>query len=336
MKIRLWKMCIAIFVCILLCACGNTEKDPGFTSPSEKGATGDIESDYREDDSLEETSTENDTTGRDIFSERPVSNTLELDKLYALYHPDQSIMTIDGRSISWDEYFYFLTTQISYVEDYFAQISDYYGIALSWSDTIKGENKTYAFMATDTVEQALCQFAAIERFAAENGVELTAGNRDAMDRQKEEDMTELCGGCATEETFKKALAEFYLTPALYERINTVNQLYQECYRQTYGGINEGMKETAADDPDYNEKLQTYMGVIQIEYAQEFKIPNLIDFEVETHTSSQNSSFDSSNSNPAKTATCNYCHGTGKVNGEKCSWCNGTGKTYDNAFNDMLG
>ena len=38
----------------------------------------------------------------------------------------------------------------------------------------------------------------------------------------------------------------------------------------------------------------------------------------------------------KTAKCNYCNGTGKVNGDKCPWCGGSGKTYDNAFNDALG
>ena len=54
------------------------------------------------------------------------------------------------------------------------------------------------------------------------------------------------------------------------------------------------------------------------------------------TSSSNSSSGSSSSSNQKTATCNYCHGTGKVNGEKCPWCNGSGKTYDNAFNDALG
>ena len=37
----------------------------------------------------------------------------------------------------------------------------------------------------------------------------------------------------------------------------------------------------------------------------------------------------------KTATCNYCHGTGKVKGETCPCCGGSGKTYDNYFNDIL-
>lgn len=49
-----------------------------------------------------------------------------------------------------------------------------------------------------------------------------------------------------------------------------------------------------------------------------------------------SSSSSSSSSSQKTAKCNYCNGTGKVNGDKCPWCGGSGKTYDNAFNDALG
>lgn len=45
---------------------------------------------------------------------------------------------------------------------------------------------------------------------------------------------------------------------------------------------------------------------------------------------------SSSSGSQKTATCNYCSGTGKVDGKTCPWCNGSGKTYNNMFNDLLG
>ena len=52
---------------------------------------------------------------------------------------------------------------------------------------------------------------------------------------------------------------------------------------------------------------------------------------------QRSSYSNSgSSSSSKTATCNYCNGSGKVNGDKCPWCNGSGKTYDNYFNDQLG
>lgn len=44
---------------------------------------------------------------------------------------------------------------------------------------------------------------------------------------------------------------------------------------------------------------------------------------------------SSRPSGSKSATCNYCHGTGRVNGGTCSWCGGSGRTYNNYFNDLL-
>ena len=62
----------------------------------------------------------------------------------------------------------------------------------------------------------------------------------------------------------------------------------------------------------------------------------IAFGSSSYSSSSSNYSSSSSSSSSKTATCNYCNGTGKVNGEKCPWCNGSGKTYDNIFNDLLG
>ena len=91
------------------------------------------------------------------------------------------------------------------------------------------------------------------------------------------------------------------------------------------------------------------------YLLRFVVSNGITYSVDTRTGeindyygqktiaygdskpySSSNSDSSSSSSSGKTATCNYCHGTGKVNGDKCPWCGGTGKTYDNAFNDALG
>lgn len=51
--------------------------------------------------------------------------------------------------------------------------------------------------------------------------------------------------------------------------------------------------------------------------------------------SGNNYSNSGSSSSSKTATCNYCHGTGYANGGTCPWCGGSGKTYDNYFNDIL-
>ena len=68
--------------------------------------------------------------------------------------------------------------------------------------------------------------------------------------------------------------------------------------------------------------------------------SLIDAASKSSTSSSTShtTFSSSSSSNSlqKTAKCNNCSGTGKVDGGTCPWCNGSGKTYDNMFNGLLG
>ncbi len=49
-----------------------------------------------------------------------------------------------------------------------------------------------------------------------------------------------------------------------------------------------------------------------------------------------SSDNQKKTNGQKTVKCNYCGGTGRVNGETCVWCNGRGYTNDSYFNDLLG
>lgn len=89
-------------------------------------------------------------------------------------------------------------------------------------------------------------------------------------------------------------------------------------------ISNGHKYSTA----YNDRIYSYVDSKTI-------------FELKKNYSSGSSSYSSSSGNSSsgsssKTATCNYCNGTGKVSGDKCPWCNGSGKTYDNYFNDLLG
>ena len=153
-------------------------------------------------------------------------------------------MVVDGREETWDTYFYFLASQADYVEDFFATMESYYGLELKWSDVAEGDDETYADLAAESVEEALRQFATIEGFARANGVELTEENRQTMAEQLAADMAAVCGEDATEADFEEYLAGLYMSRDMYDRINTVNLLYQETFRQLYGEDGEAMEEAA--------------------------------------------------------------------------------------------
>ena len=169
---------------------------------------------------------------------------LDLAALYATRAPEEVVMVVDGREETWDTYFYFLASQADYVEDFFATMESYYGLELKWSDVAEGDDETYADLAAESVEEALRQFATIEGFARANGVELTEENRQTMAEQLAADMAAVCGEDATEADFEEYLAGLYMSRDMYDRINTVNLLYQETFRQLYGEDGEAMEEAA--------------------------------------------------------------------------------------------
>lgn len=90
----------------------------------------------------------------------------------------------------------------------------------------------------------------------------------------------------------------------------------------------------------NDKLHTFdIDLIQIVSNGKTYIIDTLYYSVEldgkTIVNGSSPSIPSS-SESEKTATCNYCNGSGRVDGETCPWCNGSGKTYDNYFDDIIG
>lgn len=171
--------------------------------------------------------------------------TLDLDRLYAEHEPGEIVMRVGGEEESWSDYFYFLASQVDYVESFFASMASYYGLELHWNDVAEGEDETYADLAAEGAADALRQFAAIEGFARDNGVQLGEENRAAMAEQREQDIVLACGDGASEEDFAAYLESVYMTQDMYRRIGEVNQLYRENFIQVYGENGEKLEEDAA-------------------------------------------------------------------------------------------
>lgn len=180
-------------------------------------------------------------------SAQPITiKTLDYDLLYAKYEPEQPVVTIGEEEVTWEEYFYMLFTQARQVTDYFSAMASYYGIAQNWDDFMDEEGTTtYAQFVVDSTESALTQLAAIERFARENGVALTEENAAALEEQRKSDIAATCGADGTEEDFEEYLSTIYMTRELYDRINMLNQLYQQNYIQIYGENGELYSDEAA-------------------------------------------------------------------------------------------
>ena len=63
--------------------------------------------------------------------------------IYALHDPKEVVMTIDGRDVTWAEYFYAYYNIAGSMEQNF-QMYMYYGMAIGWNSPADQEGRTYA------------------------------------------------------------------------------------------------------------------------------------------------------------------------------------------------
>lgn len=166
-------------------------------------------------------------------AEAPQVRHVDFDALYATHEPDEVVLSINGRDVKWDEYFYMLYSQAKQTESYFDNMAMYYGEAEDWAD-LTDDELSYAQAAVENAEDSLKQVAAIRGFAEANGVELTEEDQAAIDGQLQQDIESFCGVGATEEEFYEALKSIYMSKPLYEQMNQLNYLYQGGFRALYG------------------------------------------------------------------------------------------------------
>lgn len=186
-------------------------------------------------------------SGGDVDSEAPATaGELDFDAIYALHEPDEIVLTVGGKDVTWAEYFYIFYTQASQIQDYFTAMAMYYGASLNWSDAMgESSDVTYAGYVQQSTEQVICQFQAIRAFAEENNIELTEEDLANIAADEEANIVNYCGEGATEEDFEEYLAGIYLTREVLDDFNRVSYLSQRCFAVLYGENSELLDEAAA-------------------------------------------------------------------------------------------
>ena len=179
--------------------------------------------------------------------EEPVvaSGRINYEELYRLYEPKEKVLKINIKEETWGDYFYILFTQCGQIEQYFDSMAAYYGMQFHWDEPVEEEGEggdTYAEAALESVDNLMIQLAALEKFAEENGVEVSEEMRGMIEAQKKQDITSALGEEGTEEAFYEYLEKIHLSRDMYDRIVTQNYLYQESFNRLYG-------DQAVDLPD---------------------------------------------------------------------------------------
>lgn len=175
---------------------------------------------------------------------------LDFDALYASHDTDEVVMTIDGDDVTWEEYFYWLYYAGMQVNNYINQMASYmqaYGMSISWDDAADDSGVSFKDYVVQLAEENIRQIRSIKKLAEENGVTLTSDNLKAIEEQRKADMENICGGEVSDEEFVKALMDtYYLPEKVYNDMNEINYLYQNCFTKLYGENGETLDEATAE------------------------------------------------------------------------------------------
>ena len=160
---------------------------------------------------------------------------IDLDAVYALHDPSEVVATVDGRNVTWDEYFYWLSSGAASVENYMLQMA-FYGMDISWEEAW-GEDPDENFFdyVCYSAEENIKPFVAIEAIAAENGVTLDEAGEAELAERMQQYRVECVGEGATDEEY----AEYMRTVErlgldTLEMLMRDSALYQACFTAIYG------------------------------------------------------------------------------------------------------
>jgi hypothetical protein len=160
--------------------------------------------------------------------------------MYALHDPDEVVMTVGGKDITWRDYFYFYNSNAQQQEQMF-QYYMYYGMAVGWEDQADEEH-TYAERLPQDTEDILRQLIAVETLAEELGVTLTEEEEAEVQEAHQDLITSRFGEEGTEEDLFEFLETIYVSPELYWRLSRFSYLHEGCYRALYGEEGEKLEE----------------------------------------------------------------------------------------------
>ncbi len=234
-----WIAVILLAVSLLLSGCGAAETAEPAVTEAPAPETAAAEPAENED---VPTGTEE---SEESSEEAAPAQVLDYEAMYASIDPDEEVLTVNGRSVTWREYYYWLSYYAEYIQ-YYMDMYSYYGMTYRWSDPGDSEGTiTLADSVIMDAENHVRMICMIEEFAEENGITLSAEEEKELDDALQADMIEFCGEGASVEDFEKALEEENLTLELYKKFNRASMLYRAGFRWLYGPNGEKVSDEEA-------------------------------------------------------------------------------------------
>ena len=223
-------ICLAFGAAITYTGCGANDAAESETSP---------EPSAEPSESVDDTETETASVPQ-----------LDFEALYASHDADEVVMTRDGENVTWEEYFYWLYYSGVQVNNYINQMAanmSAYGMNVTWDDAADDTGISFKDYVVQLAEDNIRQIHSIKKFSAENDVTLTEDNLKAIEEQRKTDLVNLCGEEVSDDEFAEFLkSTYYLPIKVYDDMNEINYLYQNCFAKLYGEDGEKLSDEKAE------------------------------------------------------------------------------------------
>lgn len=160
---------------------------------------------------------------------------VDYDALYATHAPDEVVLRVGDRDVTWGEFFYMYQYGAASMEQMFL----YYGMTTDWSMVVDEETGlTLGDAVSNDALQQIRDFAAIEKLGEQNGV-----TRESVLPEAEETLAGFADSYATstgetEEAFYAMLQEQYMDKDTYKNFIVWNLTENKLFTKLYGDSGE--------------------------------------------------------------------------------------------------
>lgn len=225
---KLITLLIGLCLLLSLCACGGSE-----IVPYEDADTETAETETAEDVSAETEETAEEPAGIDLGGSG-----------FNTYPAETVVGTVNGRDVTWMEYFYWLNYYTDYVQQFAAQ----YGVVLDgWDANDLSTSETNAQVVLANAQRDTIQDQAILSEMETRGIELSEADQETLQSVLEQNADSVTGdgdGIATEDEISAfeayLLGELNVDRAFFDEMNTISLLADEGFIDEYGMDGEKM------------------------------------------------------------------------------------------------
>ena len=154
---------------------------------------------------------------------------VDYDAIYALHAPEEVVMTIDGKDVTWQDYFYAFYNQAQGMEQTF-QMYQSYGMAMGWDSQANEAGQTFAELVDESAEKTMRSLITMESLAEEKGVTLNEEEEAQLEAEHKDNISYFCGENGTEEDLYAKLETMYLSKGFYSRLIRHSYLTQAILR----------------------------------------------------------------------------------------------------------